>query len=52
MNTHTSLLLPIQGQNLDLGLDSLYCGKWRNLSTSQSDLPRYFHILPCVKVST
>ena len=44
-----------------MGLDSLYCGKWRKISKSRRDLdldnaqcrtrPSYFHILQYVQVS-
>ena len=47
-----------------MGLDSLYCGKWRTISKSRHEIdldrdnaqcrtrPRYFHILQYVQVSS
>ena len=37
-NRHTYSQLPNLFQSLDIGLDSLYCGKWRKISKSRRDL--------------
>ena len=37
MNTHTKLQLPTMCQSRDIGLDSLYFGKWRKTSMSCRD---------------
>ena len=52
--------LPSLYQSRVMGPDSLYCGKWRKISKSRSDLdhaqfrtcPRYFHIQQCVQISS
>ena len=38
INRHTKFKLPNMCQSLDIGLDSLYCGKWRKISKSRCDL--------------
>ena len=38
INRHTKSQLPNLCQSRDMGLDSLYCGKWRKISKSHRDL--------------
>ena len=38
INRHTESQLPNLCQSSDMGLDSLYCGKWRKISKSRCDL--------------
>ena len=38
INRHTQSQLPNLCQSKDMGLDSLYCGKWRKISKSRRDL--------------
>ena len=38
MNKRTLSQLPIVFQSSDITLDSLYCGKWENISKSSLDL--------------